>query len=134
MLDEMVKNPDRQLLDFINERMAKQAVLDPAKQHEMLIAAHLPGHFGADPGGAVQDDLEGRTLLARHAEAVSRAGRAMPQLYIIQRGQGRLPPSDLAKCQIAMGPHRNRLCGTLPHLGSGQHTHFGDGGYSVAFL
>lgn len=47
-MDEITKDPDGQLAQYINERMLKQAVLDPDKQRSLLQSLHQGDHFGAE--------------------------------------------------------------------------------------
>lgn len=47
-LEEMVKFPERQLAEFVRERLGKRTCVDPEKQKEMLRTEHSKGHFGAE--------------------------------------------------------------------------------------
>ena len=48
VIDELVKHPNRELKEFIQERLNKRAVLDAKQQEEIVVRTHVKGHFGAD--------------------------------------------------------------------------------------
>jgi transposase InsO family protein len=47
-MDALTKHPERQLRNFIKQRLDKETVSDPAEQMLMLARAHAQGHFGAE--------------------------------------------------------------------------------------
>ena len=47
-IDEIVKNPDLQMREFVRERLNKELVSDEKRQMEILQAAHATGHNGAE--------------------------------------------------------------------------------------
>ena len=47
-VDQLVKHPEREQREFINERLNKEHVVDIKRQQELLLAQHVKGHFGAE--------------------------------------------------------------------------------------
>jgi hypothetical protein len=47
-LDELTQHPDRELREFIQERLNKELVSDGQKQQEVIARVHSAGHFGAE--------------------------------------------------------------------------------------